>query len=180
MRRTECKYRHPNVCKNIEEFGLCEGKCELIHQTVCKSFWFKGFCTRQDCGFIHPKKVGQRAHTGNGYGNAGNRGHNQNGRDYQQYQGRTSYGNRTNRTNRNNRRDYQQYQGHTSYWNRNNINNGGSYQNYQDYPSQETHDINTNFLPQQPMTGIEQRMEELLWRMKRLEGKQWNKRSWRQ
>merc|ERR1712215_101153 len=158
MRRAECKYSHPNVCKNIEEFGLCEGKCELIHQTVCKSLWF---CTRHDCGFVHPKKVGQRAHTGNGYGNAENRGQNQNGRDYQQYQGRTSYGNRTNRTNRNNRHDYQQYQGHTSYWNRNN-NNGGSYQNYQDYPSQETHNINTNFLPQQPRTGIEQRMEELL------------------
>ena len=43
MRGAECKYRHPNVCQNIEEFGLCKGKCDLIHQLVCKSFWFKGF-----------------------------------------------------------------------------------------------------------------------------------------
>ena len=173
MHRTECKYRHPNVCKNIEEFGLCEGKCDLIHQTVCKSFWFKGFCTRQICGFIHPTKMGQRAHTGNGYGNAGNRGHNRNRRDYQQYQGNTSY---ENRNNRNNRRDYQQYQGHTSYRNRNNRNNGYNYQGYQDNLS---HNINTNFLSQQPVTNIEQRMEELMWRMERLEGEKqirWSRR----
>ena len=87
MRGAKCNYGHPIVYKNIEEFGLCKDKCDLIHQLVCRSFWFKGFCTRSICGFIHSNKMGQRAHTGNGYGNAGNRGHNQNGRDYQQYQG---------------------------------------------------------------------------------------------
>ena len=172
MRRAECKYRHPNVCQNIEEFGLCKGKCDLIHQLVCKSFWFKGFCTRQICGFIHPTKIDQRAHIGNGYGNAENRGHNRNRNrnrnDYQQHQGHTSFGNRHNR---NNRRDYQQDQGHTSYGNRNYRNNGYNNQGYQDNLSWDTHNTNTNFLSQQ--------IEELMWRMKRLEGEKqirWSRR----
>ena len=92
----------------------------------------------------------QRAQTGNGYRNVRNRGHNRN------------------------RHDYQQNQKHTSYGYRNNRNNSSNYQGYQNNLSQETHNINTNFLPQQPVTNIERRMEELIRRMERLEGEQMN------
>ena len=178
-RGAECMYMHPTVCKNVEEFGLCEGKCDQIHQLVCKSFWLKGFCTRQPCGFIHPTKIW------NGDGNAENRGHNQDRNDYQQHQRRTSFENRRsggaenrghnhngnvyqqrqrrtsfeNRQNRNNRRDYQQDQGHTRYGSRNYRNNDYNNQGYQENLSWDN--TNTNFLSQQ--------IEELMWRMKRLE-----------
>ena len=146
MRGADCRYGHPTVCQNIKDFGLCKvGKCDLIHQQVCRSFWIKGFCTRSNCGFIHPAKMEQRAQTENGHRNVRNRGHNRNRCNYQQNRKNTSYGDRNNRN--------------TCY----------NYQGYQDNLSQETHNINTIFLRQQPVMNIEWRMEELMMRLKRLE-----------
>ena len=110
MRGGNCKYGHPAVCQNIEDFGLCNVRgCDLIHQLVCRSFWIKGFCTRSNyCGFIHPNIIEQRAQTDNGHRNVRNRGHNQNRRNYQQNQNRTGYRHRNNKENSYNYENYQE------------------------------------------------------------------------
>ena len=113
MRGERCKFKHPAVCQNVKDFGLCQVReCDLTHQLVCRNFWITGFCTRSNyCGFIHPKKtqqrvqmdhpdiIEQRAQIDNGHRNVRNRGHNQNRRDYQQNQNYASNGYRNNRNN---------------------------------------------------------------------------------
>ena len=43
-------------------FGVCKDKkCNFIDQQMCRNFWNSGFCIRDDCGFIYPTKIGQRA-----------------------------------------------------------------------------------------------------------------------
>merc|ERR1712215_226419 len=150
MRGERCKYKHPAVCQNVKDFGLCHSReCDLTHQLVCRNFWITGSCARSDyCGFIHPKIIQQRVQMDNRRRNVRNKGHNQNRRDHQQKQSRTGY------------RD------------RNNKENSFNYQNYQGNMSQETQ--NTNFLNQQPGANIEWMLEGLMRRMERLERDQMN------
>merc|ERR1711888_109838 len=86
MRGERCKYKHPAVCQNVKDFGLCQSReCDLTHQLVCINFWITGSCARSDyCGFIHPKIIQQRVQMDNRRRNVRNKGHNQNRRDHQQ------------------------------------------------------------------------------------------------
>ena len=110
---------------------------------MCRIFWNNGFCTRFDCGFIHPTKIGQRAPVDNRYRNVWNEGRGQKRND----QNRASYG----------------------YGHRDRGNNGYSYQGYKPGPSHGPQNIETNFLHQHPMMNIEWRMEELMTQLERLE-----------
>merc|ERR1712121_322616 len=60
IRGTECKFRHPITCKNLEMFGVCKDRrCNRIQQRVCRHYWNSGRCVRVGCGFIHPRKIRQ-------------------------------------------------------------------------------------------------------------------------
>merc|ERR1711867_101866 len=146
IRGTECKFRHPITCKNLEMFGECKDRrCNRIHQRVCRHYWNSGRCVRVGCGFIHPRKMRQGP-PGNNRNNRNRNGWNGNQNQTWKDQNHTSYG----------------------YRQRERRNSGHNYQSYNSGPSHGPHNFETNFL-HHPMMNLEWKMEEMMARLEKLE-----------
>ena len=105
--KTDCKYDHPEQCKDMLESGLCkDSKCKLVHPKICRNLFFRKYCSRGDsCWFIHPSKIiinQNKQYSNQNRSNISNSIHNQNMNSNTRWNNQTQHTNPLNNQNMNN------------------------------------------------------------------------------
>ena len=58
-----CRYTHPDICKEWEDNGRCEGvngTCKMPHPQICITHIKQETCRWRDCRYVHPRNTQQR------------------------------------------------------------------------------------------------------------------------